>query len=228
MAADVLLPGDPKRAMELAAALMTKPLMSNLSRGLWGYTGRTADGRDLTVQATGIGGPSAAIVMAELAELGARRAIRVGTCVALDPKLAAGDSIVATGVVPGDGAANALEPSSGPLPPDESLTARLAGLIGAAHTAPIASTDLYYDDPPERRARFAASGAAAVDLSSGALFAVGRRSGVAVACALVVAETAGGERLGPDELDRAALELGELAGAALLESQAPVEGAPLS
>ena len=84
-AADALLCGDPARALAIAQALLVKPRMSNHHRGLWGYYGETAAGAELTVQATGIGGPSAAIVLGELAELGLRRAIRVGTCAAPGP-----------------------------------------------------------------------------------------------------------------------------------------------
>ena len=57
--------------------------MFNHARGLWGYTGTAADGRPLTIQSTGMGGPSAAIVVEELCDLG-RAAVRVGTCGALD------------------------------------------------------------------------------------------------------------------------------------------------
>ena len=57
--------------------------MFNHHRGLWGYTGVAEDGAPLTIQATGMGGPSAAIVLGELISLGARRAIRVGTCGAI-------------------------------------------------------------------------------------------------------------------------------------------------
>ena len=46
--------------------------MSNHARGLWGYSGRTPAGAELTIQATGMGGPSAAVVLADLAELGVR------------------------------------------------------------------------------------------------------------------------------------------------------------
>ena len=60
--------------------------MFNHNRGLWGYTGAASDGLPLTIQSTGMGGPSAAIVIAELADLGARRLLRVGTCGALDPR----------------------------------------------------------------------------------------------------------------------------------------------
>ena len=42
-----------------------------------------------------MGGPSAALVLADLAELGVRRAIRVGTCTALDPELAGSGELLA-------------------------------------------------------------------------------------------------------------------------------------
>ena len=84
LAERVLLPGDPGRALALAQALLQRPAMFNHNRGLWGYTGIAGDGEPLTIQATGMGGPSAAIVLFELIALGARRAIRVGTCGALD------------------------------------------------------------------------------------------------------------------------------------------------
>src|SRR5919112_989792 len=81
----VLLPGDPGRALRLAQLLIDGPRMLNHHRGLWGYTGPAADGELLTVQSTGLGGPSAAIVVEELIGLGARRFVRVGTCGALVP-----------------------------------------------------------------------------------------------------------------------------------------------
>src|SRR5947209_1256904 len=95
LAERVLLPGDPGRALALAQSLLSEPLMFNHNRGLWGYTGAAGDGEPLTIQATGMGGPSAAIVMSELIELGARRAIRVGTCGALASPLELGDLVVA-------------------------------------------------------------------------------------------------------------------------------------
>ncbi len=58
--------------------------MSNHARGLWGYSGRTPAGTALTIQSTGMGGPSAALVLGDLAELGVRRAVRVGTCVGFE------------------------------------------------------------------------------------------------------------------------------------------------
>src|SRR4249919_2692732 len=91
IAAEAILVGDPGRALMLAQELLAEPKMSNHARGLWGYTGTTEAGRELTIQATGMGGPSAALVLADLTELGVRRAIRVGTCVAIEPQPEPGD-----------------------------------------------------------------------------------------------------------------------------------------
>src|SRR2546430_1548048 len=85
LAERVLLPGDPARALRLAESLLEGPKMFNHHRGLWGYSGVASDGVPLTIQSTGMGGPSAAIVVHELVELGARLLLRVGTCGALRP-----------------------------------------------------------------------------------------------------------------------------------------------
>jgi uridine phosphorylase len=81
----------------------------------------------------------------------------------------------------------------------------------------VASTDLFHDHGAEagRRRAWKAAGALAVDLSAAAVLAVGRRVGVAVACALVVAQAADGHRLGEDELDAAVVALAERAAGAL-------------
>ncbi len=79
----VLLPGDPGRALRLAQVLLEPPKMLNHNRGLWGYTGAGPDGEPLTIQSTGMGGPTTAIVVEELIQLGARRLVRVGTCGAI-------------------------------------------------------------------------------------------------------------------------------------------------
>src|SRR3954452_24052265 len=108
LAPRVLLPGDPGRALLLAQAVLDEPKMFNHNRGLWGYTGAGPDGEPLTVQATGMGSPSTAIVVRELVDLGARRLVRVGSCGALVPELAIGSLVVATEALAGDGTSRAL------------------------------------------------------------------------------------------------------------------------
>ena len=78
------LPGDPARALRAGrVAASASRGCSTTTAGLWGYTGVAPDGAPLTIQSTGMGGPSAAIVISELIDLGARRLLRVGTCGAL-------------------------------------------------------------------------------------------------------------------------------------------------
>src|SRR5918994_1611792 len=120
----VLLPGDPGRALRLAQQLIDGPRMLNHNRGLWGYSGPAADGEPLTIQSTGMGGPSAAIVVEELIGLGARRLIRIGTCGAIDPGLPLGTLLAAEAALSADGASRALG-ADGQVEADVALTAAL-------------------------------------------------------------------------------------------------------
>src|SRR3954469_9365975 len=104
-----LLPGDPRRALALAQALRdAPPKIFNHNRGLWGYTGTALDGAPLTVQSTGIGGPSAAIVLEELCDLGLRCAMRAGRCGALDGAVVPGELGAVGDALAADGASRAL------------------------------------------------------------------------------------------------------------------------
>jgi DeoD family purine-nucleoside phosphorylase len=225
LAERVLLPGDPGRALALAQTLLSEPLMFNHHRGLWGYTGATnADGGPLTIQSTGMGGPSAAIVLQELIALGARRAIRVGTCGALNGSLALGDLVVAREAICADGASRALGAGER-IAADGALTEALergahGAPPGATHAGAVVSTDLFYDPPGgERENGWNGSGALAVEMEAATLFAVGARAGISVACLLVVSDTfsaAGARvRIDDDALLEAAERMGAVAVAAL-------------
>src|SRR5438270_10560289 len=139
LAERVLLPGDPGRALTLAQSLLSEPRMFNHNRGLWGYTGIAADGDALTIQSSGMGGPSAAIVVTELAELGARRLVRVGTCGALDPALKLGDLLVPTSALSCDGTSRALGAADRATPDPELLGALRAD--GRLKPVEMASVD---------------------------------------------------------------------------------------
>ena len=82
---DAILPGDPAR-VDRVAALLEQPeeLMFNREyksvRGLW-------KGRPVLIISTGMGGPSTAIAVEELARTGVRQMIRIGSCGALTPTL---------------------------------------------------------------------------------------------------------------------------------------------
>jgi uridine phosphorylase len=203
-----LLPGDPGRALRLAQHLLATPMqVLNTNRGLWGYTGTAGDGAPLTIQSTGMGGPSTAIVVEELIALGARRLVRVGTCGALAGGPRLGELIVAGEALCADGASRALGAGERAAA-DPALCAALARAAGDPVT--VVSSDLFYDPDEERPARWAAGGAVAVEMEAATLFTVARLREVAAGCVLVVSdELPGGERIGDDALTRAELALGE-------------------
>jgi DeoD family purine-nucleoside phosphorylase len=207
----VLLPGDPGRALRLAQQLLDTPKMLNHNRGLWGYTGAAADGEPLTIQSTGMGGPSAAIVIEELIALGARRIVRVGTCGALADGFAIGDVVVATGALAADGASRAL--GAGPVAaPDAALTDGL----GDGRRELVVSSDLFYDPDPARAEGWVRDGAAVVEMEAATLFALGALRGVATACVLVVSDlVATRERISGEALELAEIELGRRGARAL-------------
>jgi uridine phosphorylase len=214
LAERALLPGDPGRALLLAQSLLDAPKMFNHNRGLWGYTGAAADGEPLTIQSTGMGGPSAAIVLEELATLGLRRGIRVGTCGALARDLALGALVCATEVLGADGTSRALGAPDRQRP-DAALTAALRE--GADHAGTIVSSDVFYEHEHRRARGWARAGALAVEMEAAALLAVGDRRDVRVACLLAVSdgEPGGGRRIGPEDLLAATERLGRVAFAAL-------------
>jgi uridine phosphorylase len=211
-AADAILCGDPGRALAIAQRLLVKPRMSNHHHGLWGYHGHTPAGLELTVQATGIGGPSAVVVLSELAELGLRRAVRVGTCVAAGTAPAAGAGLVVGAAVAEDGASAALGSSPGSvIEPDAVLLGRLGAVAGLT-PATVVSRDVIpsasASDPG------AAGGVRVLDLQTAATFTFCRGRGIAAAAVLAVASSAG-RRLEDEPLEGALLSLADMAASAL-------------
>jgi DeoD family purine-nucleoside phosphorylase len=213
LAPRVLLPGDPGRALRLAQLLTDKPRMLNHNRGLWGYTGTAADGELLTIQATGMGGPSAAIVTEELIRLGAKRLVRVGTCGALAAGLALGDLVITETALPHDGASRALG-ASGPLPADPTLLRALHAAAPDAHAGPVLSSDLFYDPDPTHPPE-----AVAIEMEAATIFAVAAQHRLPAACILAVSDiVATRVRIGDEALAAAEEALGRAALAATSSS----------
>lgn len=213
MAPDAILVGDPGRALLLAQELLEKPKMSNHARGLWGYTGRTAAGDELTIQATGMGGPSAAMVLTDLAKLGVKRVVRVGTCAALGDKADVGELLLPTEAIAATDSAAAFGLTrGGSAQPDASLLDRLiAELGGEARTCPVVSLDLL---PPGG----VAADVVAADMQTVAIFACGRELELVAAAILIVSE-ARGEKLRDDGLESVAKRAGRAAAKALSNLQ---------
>ena len=219
LAERVLLPGDPQRALAMAQGLLEAPLMFNTRRGLWGYTGTAPDGRPVTIQATGMGGPSAAIVAGELIDLGARVLLRTGTCGALRDGYELGELVAVDRVLAGDGASRALG-AGDLLRPDSDLTAALQD-AGAARTVTAISVDLFYEPRPDAGERLRAAGADVVEMEAAAVLATAERRRARAGCLLLVSDLLAGsgrERIAETELEAAERRLAEVALRALSAS----------
>ena len=214
----VLLPGDPLRARRVAEEFLDDARQVNGERGLLGFTG-THEGVPVSVQATGMGAPSAAIVIEELIQLGADRLIRIGTCGGLQPQLALGDLVIALSAVPADG--TALRYTGGEAHAPTAHFGLTHGAIHAAkglgvrpHVGAIATSDTFYDPDPERHRRWAARGVLAVEMEAAVLFTLGALRKIKTGCLATVSDVVvEGEfkRITDEEMRAAVDQMTELA-----------------
>jgi purine-nucleoside phosphorylase len=178
-----LLPGDPLRAKYIAETYFDDPVQRNGERGMLGYSGEW-EGKPVSVQATGMGCPSAAIVMEELVQLGVKRFLRVGTCGG-EPHTPTADWELVHAAV------HAAKELGQPL------------RVGA-----IASSDTFYDPDPERHRRWSERGVLGVEMEAAVLFTIGSLRKVQAGCLLTVSDIVIGEeftRISDEEL-RAAVD----------------------
>ena len=212
-----LLPGDPLRARYIADTFLDTAKQVNGERGMLGYTG-TFHGKSVSVQSSGMGCPSAGIVIEELVMLGVKRILRVGTCGGLQADMKLGDLIVALTAVPADATARHLigEPH---VP-----TADWELVHGAVHAAkelgkpvrvgPIVSSDIFYNPDSGQYQRWSERGVLAVEMEASILFTLGALRKIKTGCLLTVSDVViEGEfiRISDEEMQAAVDQMTELA-----------------
>ena len=193
----VLCPGDPRRAEHIARTYFADARQVNGERGMLGFTG-TFDGHPISVQTSGMGGASAAIVYEELAQLGARRIVRVGTCGALQPHMAMADLVVAVAATPLDSVTSTLtggEPHA-PIATFELAVratelSRQQGLT--THTGLIASSDVFYDPDAGRFERLRSRGYLAIEMEAATLYTIAALRGMEALAVMTVSDTLVGQ-----------------------------------
>ena len=141
-----ILPGDPGRC-EAIARHFENAVHVQTNREYVTYTG-TLMGERVSVVSTGIGGPSAAIAMEELANIGVHTFVRVGTCGGIDLSVQSGDVVVATGAVRMEGASREYAPIEWPAVPDFTVASALVEAcrrLGCSwHAGVVQSKDSFY------------------------------------------------------------------------------------
>lgn len=198
--ARVLLSGDPGRVDRIAGYLENARDIAQ-NREYHVVTG-TYDGKEVSAVSAGIGAPSSAIALEELAQVGAHTVVRVGTMMGRD--MSTGGIFIPTGAVRYDGTSPRYLPVEVPAVPDWHLvqvlydSARTAGL--ATRLGLCASFDAFYPDmapsltgdaPASREEVLDAAGVSGLDMESSLLFVAGRKLNLAVATFCLITVRAG-------------------------------------
>lgn len=149
----VILPGDPKRCEKIAKYFDDAVLVAD-SREFVTYTGYL-DGVKVSVTSTGIGGPSAAIAMEELAMSGADTFLRIGTCGGMQLDIKSGDVVIANGAIRMEGTSREYAPAEFPAVADVHVTYALMRaaeeLKQTYHVGIVQCKDSFYGQhSPER------------------------------------------------------------------------------
>ena len=187
-----LLPGDPLRAKYIAETFMQDVRQVNGERGMLGYTG-TFNGRPVSVQSSGMGCPSAGIVIEELIQLGVKKILRVGTCGGLQPGMSMGELIVAISAVPADSTATHLIGGE-PHAPTADFELVHAAVHQAKHdgtkirVGPCVSSSTFYDPDTGRAQRWSDRGVLAVEMEAAILFTIAALRRIQAACLLTVSD----------------------------------------
>jgi uridine phosphorylase len=175
-----LLPGDPGRVDRIAGHCEESEVVAENRE--YKIVNATYEGSPVTICSTGIGCPSAAIAVEELANVGVESLIRVGTTGALQADIEVGDVVVATGAAKDEGTTARYERDTVPAVPDYDV---LSGLVEAAksrdepvHVGPIASDDAFYAETDEYIEAWERAGMLSVEMEAAAIFTLARRKGL--------------------------------------------------
>lgn len=196
-APNVLCPGDPVRAQYIAETFFDPGFRQvNEVRGMLGFTG-TFEGKPISVQATGMGAPSAGIVFDELAQLGAKRLVRVGTCGGLADDMSMGDTVIALTAAADDHAPRQLSQMDGIVPTatfslvEEAARLTREGSMGKVHIGPIVTSGLFYEPDWEKFNTWKALGHLAVEMEAAMMYVVGAMKGMEALALMTVSDMIG-------------------------------------
>ncbi len=190
----VLVVGDPGRAESIGNKLSSSKLV-NKNRGLLGYTG-FYKGKEISVQTTGMGCPSAAIVVEELIQLDVKRIIRIGTCGGIAKHINSLDMIAALTSAPYDGTTLSYLDGEPVAPYATFKILKVADDIAQKrglkiYFGGIASVDVFYSPDPEYVPKLQKKGILAVEMETSLIYYLANRSNLETASFLLVSDVVG-------------------------------------
>ncbi|MFA5624957.1 MAG: hypothetical protein WC966_07870 [Bradymonadales bacterium] len=199
----VFLPGDPTRAQMIAENFMQDPVCYTDYRHMYGYTG-SYKGLRFSVQTTGMGGPSAAIVCEELAQLGAKFFIRIGSCGSLQPNIELSDLILASTACPMDGTSNEIFGRTGFAPNSNFVFLRRCIEYAEnhdfrAHVGPVASVDCFYGPSEDFFEQLKRYGILAIEMEASTVLTIAAKYGLRGAALFCVSDIVHEKKRASDE-----------------------------
>lgn len=217
IAKTVLMPGDPKRSELVAKKFLKDAVMFNDVRGVKGYTG-TWKGVPVSVMASGMGMPSIGIYSYELYHgFGVENIIRIGSAGSMREDVKVRDIVLGMGACTDSAFGNqyGLDGSFAPIC-DYELLAKSVEISREkgfrTHVGNILSSDVFYDDNPDRNLLWRKMGVLAVEMEAAALYMNAARAGKrALAICTVSNSLVTGEELSADERETTFGEMIELA-----------------
>ncbi len=191
----VLMPGDPLRAKYIAENYLVDAKEVTNVRGILGFTGKTKDGKEISVMASGMGCPSIGIYSYELFKFyGVENIIRIGTCGSLNDDCHIGDVILGTSACSNSGFASQYEVNGIRMSPVSDFgllykaynNAKELGL--KVHVGPVLSSDCFYGEDASQNTKISNMGILGCEMEAYALFLNAMMLKKHAACILTVSD----------------------------------------
>ncbi|MBO8427458.1 MAG: purine-nucleoside phosphorylase [Firmicutes bacterium] len=205
----VLMPGDPLRAKYIAENYLVDYKLVTSVRGILGYTGKTKDGKEISVMASGMGVPSIGIYSYELFnEYGVENIIRIGTCGSYQKEVHVGDVIITTSASSNSNYARQFDLKGGVLAPCSDFSLILKAYENSkklglnVHVGPIFSSDIFYDEDKEYYKKWQRLGILGVEMESYGLFINAMKLHKKALCILTVSDTFASDERELTQLER--------------------------
>lgn len=217
IAETVLLPGDPLRAKWIAETFLDNTVCYNKVRGMLGFTG-TYNGREISVQGTGMGIPSAMIYCNELIkDYQVKNLIRVGSAGAFQPDLGLLDIVIAMSAST-NSSLNRTTFKDADFAPTASFDllfkavdyAKEKGIAFKAGN--VLSSDIFYDDDPDYYKRWAAHGVLCAEMETAGIYTLAAKFGVNALSILTISDSlVNGEEISAEMREKKLSEMVEIA-----------------
>ena len=191
VAARAIVAGDPARVVQLSKMLEDAKLV-NENRGFITYNG-SYHGVPVTVACHGVGGPSLGIVFEELAMLGARVIVRLGSTGAFLKGMKIGEAVIPTGAAYIGGTLQQYIPDAHITPvPSFDVTTELVNAVKSEglkyYVGPVFSSDAFYAEDPQFVTKWVSRGYIAVEMECATLFGLGMMKGVKTGSILLISD----------------------------------------